>query len=75
MAIEDKVQKKLKDFESEAKQFELYLAQLGYVKAVRCKNCQNSRKTVSVFGMPITHCMHFNEVVYDDDWCSHGEPR
>ena len=66
---------KLSAFEESAKQFELYLAQLGYVKAVRCKECQNSRRTVSVFGMPITECLYFTEEVYDDDWCSHGEAR
>lgn len=75
MTIEDKVQKKLKDFESEAKQFELYLAQLGYVKAVRCKDCEYSKTVVSEFGMPVTQCTYFDSAVYGDDWCSHGEAR
>lgn len=70
--IEDE---KLSAFEESAKQFELYLTQLGYVKAVKCKDCLHSKKAVTVFGMPETRCTHFDSEVYGDDWCSHGEAR
>jgi len=61
--------------EDEAKKFDLYLTQLGYVKAVRCKDCEHSKTAVSEFGMPVTQCTYFDTAVYSDDWCSHGEAR
>ena len=61
--------------EEEAKKFDLYLMQLGYVKAVRCKDCNHSKTSVSEFGMPVTQCTYFDTAVYSDDWCSHGEAR
>lgn len=66
---------KLKEFEEQAKQFEVYLSQLGYVRAVRCRNCQNSRKKVSEFGMPEIECTHFGGEVCAEDWCAYGVAR
>ena len=61
--------------EEEAKKFERYLAQLGYVKVTRCKNCVHGNNHVSEFGMPEITC-EVTDAVEDSEWfCPEGEPR
>lgn len=61
--------------DEEAKRFGLYLAQLGYVKVTRCKNCVHGNNHVSEFGMPEITC-EITDAVEDGEWfCPEGEPR
>ena len=61
--------------EEEAKRFELYIRQLGYVKVTKCKNCMHGNNHVSEFGMPEITC-EFTGAVEDGEWyCPLGEPR
>ena len=57
----------------QAQIFSRHLAQLGYVKVVRCKNCRHGKKAVSEFGMPEITC-EFTDMVQDGEWyCPQGE--
>lgn len=61
--------------EEEAKKFERYISQLGYVKVTHCRDCTHGKNHVSEFGMPEITC-EFTGAVEDGEWyCPLGEAR